>query len=86
MKTPPPTPSPFGKEVMSDAGKALDSLSALSVQLSCQQCEIPHTLVLTSSRVAEACATIDEAVASLKHILMIGDETGNGPVPPQMLR
>ena len=86
MNTPRSAQSPLGKEVMSEAGKALDSLSALSVQLSCQQCETPHTLVLTSTRVAEACATIDEAVASLKHILMIGDETGNGPVPPQMLR
>jgi hypothetical protein len=86
MKTPPPAPSPFGKEVMAEAGRALDSLSALSVQLTCQHCETPETLVLTARRVAEACATIDEAVASLKHILMIGDETGNGPVPPQMLR
>jgi hypothetical protein len=81
-----PTQSPLGKEVMSEAGKALDSLSALSVQLSCQQCETPHKLVLSAGRVAEACATIDDAVASLKHILMIGDASGQGPVPPHMLR
>ena len=76
----------LGKEVMSEAGKALDSLSTLSVQLSCQQCETPHTLVLSAGRVAEACATIDEAVTALKRILFIGDETGNGPVPPPLLR
>ena len=73
--------SPLGQEVMSEAGKALDSLSTLSVQLRCQHCETPQTLVLSAGRVAEACATIDEAVACLKHILMIGDETGNSTVP-----
>jgi hypothetical protein len=82
MNTPAEDQSPLGKEVMNEAGKALDSLSTLSVQLACQHCETPHTLVLSAGRVAEACATIDEAVASLKRILFIGEETGSGPLSP----
>jgi len=75
-------PSFMGKEVMGEASKALDSLSTLSVQLSCQGSQPPHTLVLSAGRVKEACGTIDEAVVCLKRILRIGDETGNGPIPP----
>ncbi len=81
MSNPPSNPSTLVKEVVNEAGKALDSLSALSVELSCQGRGAPQTLVLPASRVAEACATIDEAVTALKRILRIGDESGNGPLP-----
>jgi hypothetical protein len=85
MNIPPPE-SPVGKEVMTEAGKALDSLSTLSVQLACQRRGPPHALVLSAGGVMEACMTIDQAVDALKRILRIGDESGIGPVPPQALQ
>jgi hypothetical protein len=59
-----------------EAGKVLDTLAALSVELSCQ-CDVPpDTLVLEAGKLKEACDAIDEAVASLKRILAITDPTG----------
>ncbi len=63
----------------SEAGKALDALAALSVQLSCQ-CDVhPDTLILPARKVQEACSVIDEAVLALKKILVIADAGGGGP-------
>jgi hypothetical protein len=59
-----------------EAGKALDALAALSVQLSCQ-CDVhPETLVLPAGKLQEACAVIDEAVSALKKIMVIADDNG----------
>ena len=54
-----------------EAGKVLDALAAISVQLSCHANAPPHTLVLSATKVRETCDAIDEAVASLKKILML---------------
>ena len=54
-----------------EAGKVLDALAAISVQLSCHANAPPHTLVLSASKVRETCDAIDEAVTSLKKILML---------------
>ena len=63
---------------LKEAGKALDALAALSVQLSCQ-CDVPpETLVLPAGKLREACAVIDEAVSALKKIVVIADEDGGG--------
>ena len=68
------------REAATEAGKALDALAALSVELTCH-CDVPpHTLVLPASKLLEACATIDEAVIALKEILAIAHKRGQGPV------
>jgi len=72
-------------EAVDEAGKVLDALAALSTNLSCHGRGPPHTLVLPAGRVKEVCAAIDEAVASLKRILEIAVENGQGPVPPNAL-
>jgi hypothetical protein len=59
-----------------EAGKVLDSLAALSVQLSCHCDVAPDTLVLRAGKVKEACEAIDDAVAALKRILAITDAKG----------
>jgi hypothetical protein len=62
-----------------EAGKALDALAALSVQLSCH-CDVhPDTLILPARKVKEACDIIDEAVVALKRIIQIADAEGGGP-------
>ncbi len=62
----------------SEAGKALDALAALSVELSCH-CDVhPDTLILPARKVREACDTIDEAVFALKRILALST-AGGGP-------
>jgi hypothetical protein len=62
-----------------EAGKALDALAALSVQLTCQ-CDVhPDTLILSAGKVAEACTIIDEAVSALKKIIVIAEDGGGGP-------
>jgi len=63
----------------SEAGKALDALAALSVELSCHCNVPPDTLILPAHRVREACETIDEAVLSLKRILALSVAEGGGP-------
>ncbi len=59
-----------------EAGKVLDTLAALSVELSCH-CDVPPTtLVLEAGKVKEACEAIDDAVSSLKRILALTDASG----------
>jgi hypothetical protein len=59
-----------------EAGKVLDTLTALSARLSCH-CDLPpDTLVLEAGKVKEACDAIDGAVMSLKQILAITDSQG----------
>ncbi|MEP7063322.1 MAG: hypothetical protein ABI881_13080 [Betaproteobacteria bacterium] len=62
-----------------DAGKVLDSLAVLSSDLACQTHVPPHTLILRADKLKDACDAIDEAVRSLRHILMIAAESGAGP-------
>jgi len=65
-----------------EAGRALDALVALSVQLSCH-CEVePDTLILPARKVQEACSIIDEAVLALKKIVVIAEDSGD----PGLLR
>jgi hypothetical protein len=66
-----------------EAGKALDALAALSVQLSCHCDTHPDTLILPARKVHEACAIIDEAVNALKKIIRDADTAGPGAAKPQ---
>jgi len=68
------------KETAIDVVKVLDSLAALSADLACNCNAPPHKLVLSASRVQDACTAIDEAVVSLKRILVAAEEDGGGPV------
>jgi hypothetical protein len=70
------------KDTAAEAGKILDDLAALSIDLSCHCDAAPHALVLPARKVREACDAIDDAVASLKRILAIAPASGNAPVPP----
>jgi hypothetical protein len=74
-----------------EAAKALDSLAALSIRLSCQCNVAPETLVLKAAHVREACEAIDDAVDALKRILAVTDASGAsihvqsaGGEPPRM--
>ena len=60
-----------------EAGKVLDTLAALSVELACNCDVAPDTLVLEAGRVKDACHAIDDAVSSLKRILALTDRDGN---------
>jgi hypothetical protein len=69
-----------------EVGKVLDTLAALSLDLSCH-CDVPpHTLVLPASKLREACDAIDDAVLALKRLLLIAETSGNGPLPPAALK
>lgn len=59
-----------------EAGKVLDTLAALSIELSCHCDVAPDTLVLPARRVKDACDAIDDAVMSLKRILALADSDG----------
>ena len=56
----------------------LDCLSALSADLNCKCAAPGEELVLSSTQVKEACAAIDEAVDSLKRLLIISVAEGGG--------
>lgn len=59
-----------------EAGKVLDALSALSLELACH-CDVsPDELVLQAQQLRDACEAIDDAVASLKRILALADAHG----------
>jgi len=72
------------QETTTEVVNVLDCLSALSADLSCKCTVPPHALVLSSNQVKEACAAIDEAVESLKRLLVISVAEGGGPpsLPP----
>ena len=56
-----------------EAGKVLDTLTALSLELACR-CDVPpEQMVLDAATLKDACSAIDDAVASLKRILAIAD-------------
>ena len=62
-----------------EAGKALDALTALSVELSCHCDAHPETLILPAGKVQEACGIIDEAMLALKKIVATAEADGGGP-------
>jgi len=62
-----------------EAGKALDALTALSVELSCHCDTHCETLILPVGKVQEACSIIDEAVLALKKIVATAEADGGGP-------
>ena len=58
-----------------------DSLAVVSHDLSCRgKGGLPDEKLLSAKDVAEVCAAIDEAVASLRRILEIADAVGSGPL------
>jgi len=69
------------KKILTEIGTLLDALSILSVELSCE-CGIPDRLILPATRVREACAAIDEAVPTLKHLLSAIQARGHEALPP----
>ena len=70
-------PSPH--QTTAEVVNVLDCLSALSADLNCRANVPPHALVLSASQVKEACAAIDEAVDSLKRLLIASVAEGGGP-------
>jgi hypothetical protein len=62
-----------------EAGKVLDTLAALSLELACRCDVAPEQLVLDAATLKDACAAIDDAVSSLKRILAIADAQRTGP-------
>ena len=75
---------PTPQETTTEVVNVLDCLSALSADLNCKCAQPDEALVLSSSQVKEACAAIDEAVDSLKRLLVISVAEGGGPpsLPP----
>jgi hypothetical protein len=75
---------PTPQETTTEVVNVLDCLSALSADLNCKCTVPPDALVLSASQVREACAAIDEAVDSLKRLLIISVAEGGGPpsLPP----
>lgn len=69
-----------------EAVKVLDALAVVSTRLSLSFQIAPHMLVLSEGKVRETCDAIDEAVRSLREILLIAAENGEGPVSPSALR
>ena len=60
----------------------LDSLAALSQDLSCHKNEPRDTLVLSAGKTQDACDAIESAVKALREILEIAADAGGGPIPP----
>ena len=75
---------PTPQETTTEVVNVLDCLSALSADLNCKCAAPGEELVLSSSQVKDACAAIDEAVDSLKRLLIISVAEGGGPAqsPP----
>ena len=70
------------RETAIEVCKILDRLTALSVDLSCHRGGPAERIVLSADKVQDSCKTINEAVASLKHILRIAEANGGGLIPP----
>lgn len=70
------------KKTAAEVCTILDSLAALSQDLSCHSGEPRDTLVLSAGKTQDACQAIEAAVASLREILEIAQAAGGGPIPP----
>ena len=70
------------KKTAAEVCTILDSLAALSQDLSCHKDEARETLVLSAGKTKDACDAIESAVAALRKILEIAANAGGGPVPP----
>lgn len=77
--------SPTTAETAAEIATILDSLAALSQDLSCQSKGPRDTLVLSAGKTQDACAAIDNAVESLKAILAMAVEAGGGPAPASIV-
>jgi hypothetical protein len=72
------------KETAIEVCKILDALAALSYDLACH-CDVPpDTLILSAKKTRDACESIQGAVAALKRILQISEDSGNGPIPASL--
>jgi hypothetical protein len=77
---------PTTKQTAAEVGTILDSLAALSQDLSCHGKGKGDELVLSASKTLEACEAIDSAVDALKKILALTVAAGGGPVPPTVAK
>ena len=69
------------KKTAAEVCTILDSLVALSVDLSCHKDEPRDSLVLSAGKTQDACQAIELAVASLREILEIVEAAGGGLIP-----
>ena len=76
-----PCPMQTTKKTADEVCTILDSLTALSQDLSCHRDAPRETLVLTAAKTQDACLAIEEAVNALKEILALAVAAGGGPVP-----
>ena len=70
------------KKMAAEVCTILDSLTALSQDLSCHGKAPRDQLVLSAGKTQDACVAIDKAVDALKEILAIAEAAGGGLVPP----
>lgn len=70
------------KKTAAEVCTILDSLAALSQDLSCHKNAPRDTLVLSAGKTQDACSAIEGAVAALREILEIAAAAGGGPIPP----
>lgn len=70
------------KETAIEVCKILDSLTALSVDMACQDDVPGHQMMLSAQKVRSSCKAITEAVVALKRILLITEANGGGLIPP----
>ena len=70
------------KKTAAEVCTILDSLAALSQDLSCHRNAPRDTLVLSAGKTQDACSAIEGAVAALREILEIAAAAGGGPIPP----
>lgn len=73
------------KETAVEVCKILDSLTALTVDLSCHRHTPAERLVLSAHEVRESCKVITEAVHALKRILELTEAHGGGLIPSKVL-
>ena len=72
------------KKTAAEVCTVLDSLAALSQELSCHKNQPRDMLVLSAGKTQDACEAIETAVAALREILEIAAAAGGGPIPPAM--
>ena len=69
------------KKIALEVSTILDSLAALSQDLSCYKGAPNDALVLSAGKTQDACSALDSAIAALRAILEIASDGGGGPVP-----
>ncbi len=73
------------RDIAAQASRVLDALTALTVQMGCHGSGQRRSRPASPTHAEDSCVALREAVAGLKHVLRIAEESGGALLTPGVL-